>query len=386
MSQLWIYIKTNMRANAKQWPALLAMYVVMPVFFSFLMGFSFSSLFVPEETSDPIEVSINNGDNGGTGQALVDTLNTEAMQNYVDIVEGGEEADFIIHIQPEYSQRLEETLVEVESKENASASQETILVQMITEYQNVLVNQQALANEMATINDQAIVEQLVVSLDRVASLSAEQVFEKQQYESQSSLTSNQFTSVSGLIYIFILSLAGSVGMKTKEEMKGLRKRIGVLPLTPAKDVIYGITSDTIMFVLLGAIYMIIWHLIDGNTFVGNPLFYLGWLTLYAFLFQVLNNVLFYFIPDRYANVVYQVFTMIFMIFGFMPIDRLLGENFQDFLSTNYYREIFSEPMYDYIINQQWNNHIGLAFGIVIVGVILTLIVIQLRTRRELKPS
>lgn len=386
MSQLWIYIKTNMRTNAKQWPVMLAVYVVMPILFSLLMGFSFSSLFVPDQTSNPIEVSISNRDQGEAGQVLVDTLSREAMQAYIDIIDDAEDANFTIHIQPEYSQRLEETLVEVESKENASVSQETILVQLITDYQNTLVNQQVLANEVATINDQVIVEQLVASLDRVAGISAEQLFEKQQYESQSSLTSNQFTSVSALIYIFILSLAGSVGMKTKDELKGLRKRIGVLPLTPAKDVIYGITSDTITFVLLGAIYMIIWHLIDGNTFVGNPLFYLGWLTLYAFLFQVLNNVLYYLVPDKYTNMVYQLFTMIFMIFGLMPIDRLLGENFQEFFSTNYYREIFSQPMYDYIINQQWNENIGLALGIVIVGVILTLFVILLRTRRELKPS
>ena len=83
MSQLWIYIKTNIRALVKQGPMVIAMYVILPIFFSLLMGFSFSSLFVPEEISKPIEVTINNLDQGEQGQQLVDVLQSEAMQSYI---------------------------------------------------------------------------------------------------------------------------------------------------------------------------------------------------------------------------------------------------------------------------------------------------------------
>lgn len=386
MSQLWIYIKTNIRALVKQGPMVIAMYVILPIFFSLLMGFSFSSLFVPEEISKPIEVTINNLDQGEQGQQLVDVLQSEAMQSYIEIVEDSEDADFTINIQADYSQKPNETLLEVEAKDNVSSTEETILVQLLTDYQNTYVNQQGLAKKLATINDQAVAEQLLTSLEQVVQLSIQTVFEKQSYQSQTSLTGNQFTSVSGLIYIFILALGGSVGMKTKEEMKGLRKRIGVLPLSPAQDTLYGLTSDTITFTTLGAIYMVVWHLIDSQTFRGNPLFYLAWLAIYAFLFQAINSALFHLIPDKYASLVYQLFTTVFMLFGFMPLDRLLGEKYQAFFSANYYRELFSDPMYDYMISQQWQGHLGQAFGIIIVGIILVGGIILIRTRRELKAA
>lgn len=168
-------------------------------------------------------------------------------------------------------------------------------------------------------------------------------------------------------------------------MKGLRKRIGVLPLTPAQDVIYGIISDTLTYTFLASLYMVIWRFIDSTTFVGNPLFYLGWIVVYALLFQVLNGILYYFIPDKYVNLVYLIITSLYMILGFLPIDRLIGGEFGEIFSQNYYREIFSQPMIDYILNNDWMSNIGIAVGIVLVSVILIFFVIQLRNRRELKP-
>ncbi|WP_407089556.1 hypothetical protein [Ruoffia sp. FAM 26254] len=74
-----------------------------------------------------------------------------------------------------------------------------------------------------------------------------------------------------------------------------------------------------------------------------------------------------------------------MILGFLPIDRLIGGEFGEIFSQNYYREIFSQPMIDYILNNDWMSNIGIAVGIVLVSVILIFLVIQLRNRRELKP-
>ena len=385
MSQLWTYVKTNMRANAKQWMSILALYVVMPIFFSLLMGFSFSSAFVPEQTSNPVEVSINNEDQGEVGQVFIEAFSNETMHSYVDIVESHDDSNFVIHLQPEYSQRLEDTLVSIEAKENASASEEAILTQLITSFQSSLVNQLQLGEELGAMSDQATVDELIDSLNRASQLSSEQVFVKEQYESQSALTSNQYISVSGLVYIFILSLAGSIGLKTNEDMKGLRKRIGVLPLTPAQDVIYGIISDTLTYTFLASLYMVIWRFLESTAFVGNPLFYLGWIVIYAFLFQVLNSILYYFIPDKYVNLVYLIITSLYMILGFLPIDRLIGGEFGEIFSQNYYREIFSQPMFDYILNNDWTSNIGIAVGIVLVSVTLIFLVIQLRNRRELKP-
>ena len=362
------------------------MYVALPIFFSLLMGFSFSSAFIPEESGDPIELSLVNKDQGEYGNLLDDTLRSEAMSHYIDIVGEDTEANFTLLIQEDYSENLTDTRLVLDTKENASQSEETILLQIMTDFQEGLVNQLELTKSIEAIEDNPEgMNELTDTIELSNAVSSNQLFEKQLYESQSALTSNQFTSVSGLIYIFLLTLAGSVGIKTKEEMKGLRKRITILPLSPGQEIVYSIVSDSILYIMLGSVYMIIWRLIDSDTFVGNPFFYLGWLIIYVLFVQVINSILYHAVPDKFISVIYQIITFGYMVFGFLPLDRIVGSQLSGFFSENLLRKIFNQPMYDYMINQQFTEHIGLAIGLAIVGSVTAMLLIIWKTRKELKP-
>lgn len=386
MSKLWIYIKTNLRANLKQFPIILVMYVGLPILFSLLMGFSFSSAFIPEESGDPIELSLVNEDQGEYGNLLDDTLRSEAMSHYIDVVEEDAEVNFNLLIEEDYSENLMDTRLVLDTKENASQSEETILLQIMTDFQESLVNQLELTKSIETIeNNPEGMNELADSIELSAEVSSDQLFEKQHYESQTALTSNQFTSVSGLIYIFLLSLGGSVGIKTKEEMKGLRKRITILPLSPGQEIVYSIVSDSVLYIMLGSIYMIIWRLIDSNTFVGNPFFYLGWLIIYVFIVQVINSILYHAVPDKFISVIYQIITFSYMVFGFLPLDRIVGSQLSGFFSENLLRKIFNQPMYDYMTNQHFTDHIGLAISLTTIGSVTAILLIIWKTRKELKP-
>ncbi|HLR92421.1 MAG TPA: hypothetical protein VK048_05110, partial [Atopostipes sp.] len=126
MSRFWIYLKTNLRADLKQIHLIIGMFLLLPLFFTLLMGFSFGSGFVPEATIEPIEISLQNDDEGELGGLLFDTLSSGPMEEYIEVVE--EDADFHLQIHSDYSENIENTRVTIETKENSS-SEENMLQQ-----------------------------------------------------------------------------------------------------------------------------------------------------------------------------------------------------------------------------------------------------------------
>lgn len=121
MSKFWIYLKTNIRADLKQVHILIATFILLPLFFSFLMGFSFSSAFVPEVSIDPIQISLQNEDVGEAGELLSEVLASEEFEEYIEIVDA-DNADFNVQIQPNYSADFSKTPIIIEANENSSSS------------------------------------------------------------------------------------------------------------------------------------------------------------------------------------------------------------------------------------------------------------------------
>lgn len=386
MKPLWFFVKTNLKLNLRQAGVFLGVYVAVPVLMSLFMAFSFSSAFVPDDTSNPIDVWVLNEDEGDRGGQLIDILNSVDLQPYLTFVEEKEDADFSIDILPAYSQEMEQTHIEIHSKEYSSLSEERMLVQLLSEIQSTIVNQQILNDAISGMKDQEGVNQLITQLNQANMMKPSQTFVKEGYQSATSLTANQFTSVAGLIYVFMMMFSSSVGMKTKEEFNGLRKRMSMFPLTPTQDVLYSFVTDTITNVFLGVVYIAIWRLIDSDTFTGNLLFYLSWVLIYTMVFIALNNVLYYIIPDKVSGVAYQLFIAIYMIFGLIPFDQILGESAKAILQTNYFRQIFQQPFYDYIIYRDWGQHSLLAVVFVVIVILLTAMIITIRSRKELHPQ
>ena len=108
MSKFWIYLKTNVRADLKQGHIILSMFLLLPLFLTFILGFSYRSAFVPESEIEPIEISIQNDDSGEVGAILLDTLSSDDMADYLKITDE-DDSDFHIRIQADYSERLDDT-------------------------------------------------------------------------------------------------------------------------------------------------------------------------------------------------------------------------------------------------------------------------------------
>ncbi|UUX34735.1 ABC transporter permease [Fundicoccus culcitae] len=380
MKQLWFYLKTQMRLNIQQTITIFATFIVLPLMFSYFIGFSFSPAFIPEYTSEPIAIYVNNRDEGEQGYLLEEVLGSKEMVAYIELVEAAEDSSFNVTLLEGYSQNMEETLIEIEPKENSSSLEESILVQLLTEIQSSIVNQEALGQVIGALDDPSA---LLAELD--TSFGERQLFNTVAYDETHALTGMQFSSVSGLLFIFVMMLGSSVGMKTKAEFKGLRKRLTILPLTPAQDVLFSMISDLITYSLVGLLYVIIWRLIDPATFSGNLLYYYGWIIIYTLVFLTLNNIMFYFLPSKYTELFYQGFTVIYLLLGLIPIEQFLGDSFRSFFEVNHFRQIFQQPMYDFILTQEWGQHIGLALGLLAFVIIMTWLIIAYRTRKELSP-
>jgi len=385
MSRFWIYLKTNIRADLKQVHILIGTFILIPLFFTWFMGFSFSSAFVPETSIDPIQISVQNEDEGEAGGLFNEMLATEEMEEYIEVV-AEEEADFNLHIQPNYSENFEETPVTIGAQENSSSSEETILTQLITGWQQAIVDQEALMAETANIEDPQVVNNLMTSLEEINAFDVDTLFNTENYESDAALTSNQFTSVTGLMYILFLTLAGSAQMSTNEDLKGTRKRMDIIPLSPKNKVLYNIGTNTIIYTVISLIYVIIWRLIDANTFTGNPLFYVFWIVIYTLFFQAINQALLYIVPDHLTTFFYQGGFMLYMIFGFLPLDRMIGGEFGAFFSQNFVRLIFNQPLYDFMLNRQLTGSLLIAGGLLVVSFIIMTFTIRFKRRRELETA
>ena len=381
MSRFWIYLKTNLRADLKQIHLIIGMFLLLPLFFTLLMGFSFGSGFVPEATIEPIEISLQNDDEGELGGLLFDTLSSGPMEEYIEVVE--EDADFHLQIHSDYSENIEDTRVTIETKENSS-SEENMLQQLIMEWQQTLLDSEQLSAQLASIESPQVIQNLQNELQHIMDMNLDTIFKTEQYDSQTALTSNQFTSVTGIMYLLFMTLAGGVGMSTNKDLQGVRKRLGVIPLSPKSTILYEVGANTITYTLIILFYILLWRLIDSNTFVGNPLYYLIWIIVYTLFFQSLNAALLHIVPDKLSNVFYQILFMFYMIFGFLPIDKLVGGRIGEFFSQNFIRRIFNQPFYDHMLTGNLTGNSLILMGLVLVSILITIFTVRVKQRRELQ--
>lgn len=385
MSKFWIYLKTNLRADLKQAHIVAGIFLFLPLFFSLLTGFSYSSAFVPDATIDPIQVSVQNDDRGEVGELFLGMITSEEMEEYIQVVEEAD-ADFHLSIHPNYSASIQDTEMTIETKENSSSAEETMLKQLIVGWQQAAVDQEQIKVELASIENPQVLSNLQNSLQQLTEMELDSIFIAATYHSETALTSNQFTSVTGIMFALFLTLSGGVGMSTSKELKGVRKRLGVVPFTPREAVLFEIGANTITYVLLITLYIIIWRIIDLNTFIGNPLVYLFWILIYTLFFQALNSALLYLVPDKLSNVFFQIVFMFYMVFGFLPLDRMMGGEFGEFFSQNFVRKLFNQPLYDYMLTQDFTQNLGIAIGLLTATFVIIGLTITYKNRRELQTA
>lgn len=385
MSKFWIYLKTSMRTDLRQGHIVAGMFILLPLFFTVVMSFSYSSAFVPETSMEAIQISVDNEDNGEIGGMLVETLSSQSTSEYIAITDE-EDSDFHVTIQPDYSEKMEETLITIETKENSSSSEEAMLKQFVMDWQQAAVEQEMLMTELAALEDTEAANTLVESLEDVDEMSLDSTFTTETYESETALTSTQFSSVTGIIYILVMSLSGGAGMSTNKALQGLRKRISMVPLSPKLTILYEIGTNTILYTIISFVFMMIWRLIDNQTFSGNGLVYLLWIIIYTLFFQVISSALLYLIPDKLANMIYQGFLMIYMVFGFIPVDRMIGGAIGEFFSQNLVRQLFNQPLYDYMLSGRSFGNVPIMIGLLLASALITILTIQFKERRELHPA
>lgn len=382
MSKFWIYFKTEVKTTFKQIPQTVGVYLLLPFFFSVLLGFSFMTAFTPEVTIEPIDIHVTNNDEGEVGQMLTDILETDELGEYFALTTE-DEADFLVTIQPNYSAQIADTQLTIESKPNTSSTDQSILNSFLVDWQQTLVNQEELLGEMANVSNPETVATLQAELTEISGIQMEQVFVNETFESDKALTSKQFTSVAGLIYLFFLTLSTSVTLSTNKDFKGLKKRLGILPLTPAQSVLYELATNTIVYGVIASLFIIMWRVYDPNTFSGNPLVYGGWILIYTLFFQAVNSVLMYLVPEKLTAIFYQSFLMFYMIFGFLPIDKIAGGRIAELFSQNTTRKIFNQPFYDYMLSHNFLGNANIALGLIGVTTLLVGLTIIIRNRKEM---
>ena len=91
----------------------------------------------------------------------------------------------------------------------------------------------------------------------------------------------------------------------------------------------------------------------------------------------------YLVPEKLTAIFYQSFLMFYMIFGFLPIDKIAGGRIAELFSQNTTRKIFNQPFYDYMLSHNFLGNANIALGLIGVTTLLVGLTIIIRNRKEM---
>lgn len=362
----------------KQWPSVLLTHLIIPLLLSFFLAFSMQDLFQAQIDYDPVEIAINNYDEGKWGQELVSFLETEEAQDVVTVTEK-EEAEFLLIIESGYSDHLQDARLQVQPKANASNTNQTILTSLLKEWHRGIIEHMYLSQKLQQ-NPEAkeVFTHASIPMEKLASVD----IQTKSFDSPSALTSSQFFAVGGALYVLVLFTASSFDQQTVEKFRGLRKRQAIAPLSAKQKVSYNIIFNFFFLLLILGFYWVIWHFISSDVLRGNLLFYFTWYAVLSIftvsIIELLNTI----VPKKLLVVLNQILVILVLLLGMLPLEEFLGERISQIFQSNPIRQIFQTPIYNYMQDGTVGENIPLLALLILSSIILMISTITIKHRKE----
>lgn len=376
MTKLWYYILNEFRLTWSQIGPMSLSYLIIPLAFSFFFAWSFTSAYQPDYQPDPISISLDNQDEGEYAQALESFITAEEQSTLLEMTPESD-SDFHLIIESGYSENLDQTLVDIQGKPNASQTSGNILTGLVQQFQQALVEQTRLM-EMAPNDFQAINQTMQEELQPFMN----EMFEKETYQTENTISSAQYSSIAIMHYILFMAIIGGVSMTAKEEFSGLNKRLSIVPLSAFEKLTFSTIANVLVLVFFAAIYLVIWKLISPTTFLHNPLFYLGWFALLGFVLTSIIELIQQLFKPKVTLMITQLMVYAYLVLIAMPLDDLIRGPIGDWIANNPLREIFQAPLIAYLNTGQGLVHLPLALVLLAVGIVSLAAAIIVKHRKE----
>ena len=170
-------------------------------------------------------------------------------------------------------------------------------------------------------------------------------FETEQVEAESQVTANQHYAITGLGFLFIMFLETAMRFGVQKELRGLRKRLDVLPFSISEKDRLDLAVNMMMTTLLSFVYIGLWKILDPTTFGGNFGSIIVLVVFYSLVFNALGNLIGNFVTEKNLPAFSTGINLGYMLLsGVIPLDRI-SSTFS-FLSGNPFRQFIYTPFID----------------------------------------
>ena len=343
------YIKANLISSLKSIPALL-MLVLMPFLLMLFLAFSTKSAFNPSNLTIETKIYIDNQDKGAYGEQVVALFEKLTEEKQIALTSVKENAKVIATIPSDFTEsiqtRSQATTITLEKSGRTSNTSFAVYQSLFQTITSELLEASSVMNAVAESQNASITPEqvagMLVSLQQDILAGA---FETEQVEAESQVTANQHYAITGLGFLFIMFLETAMRFGVQKELRGLRKRLDVLPFSISEKDRLDLAVNMMMTTLLSFVYIGLWKILDPTTFGGNFGSIIVLVVFYSLVFNALGNLIGNFVTEKNLPAFSTGINLGYMLLsGVIPLDRI-SSTFS-FLSGNPFRQFIYTPFID----------------------------------------
>ena len=379
--KLWYYVKNTVVISFKQLPTLVIGLLLLPLLMSIFMGFSMSSAFTSEVSKLNIPVYVNNQDISEIGQSLNQMIAVLGEQEVLKQESELSEADFEIVIPQTYGKEVlsgEVTQpIRIIPHGTTSVRRQLIvetLFKQLTQSYAEMGYYQKMGHDLADI--QTLIQRIGTQMQHIT-------YQTSIHQGEGYITSKQYYSLLYIGFIMVVVLTSNIVAVTKPELGGLFKRIKSLPFTPVERVLYSVVSSFITYTAIVMFYIAIWKVLDSQTFIGNPLDYIGVVSLMLLVILSISESMSLFMTERLSQISSGIVSILWVFLSGVFPARDLEESGFAIIAHNPIKALFSDPLFTILEGGNVFEH-WVAFLVMIVIIIgcLSSAIFVVKSREE----
>lgn len=310
------------------------------------LAFSTKAAFNPSDLTIETKIYIDNQDKGAYGEQVVALFEKLTEEKQISLTSVKENAKIIATIPSDFTQsiqtRSQTTPIVLEKSGRTSNTSFAVYQSLLQTITSQLLEASSVMNAVEESQNASITPEqvagMLVSLQQEIQAGA---FETEQVEAESQVTANQHYAITGLGFLFIVFLETAMRSGVQKELRGLRKRLDVLPFSISEKDRLDLAVNMIMTTLLSFVYIGLWKILDPTTFGGNFGNIIALVVFYSLIFNALGNLIGNFVTEKNLTAFSTSMNLIYMaLSGMIPLDRisstfsfLKGNPLQKFMYT-----------------------------------------------------
>ena len=386
--KFWYFLKANLQMMFKQFHLQFFMIVLAPLVIGLFINFSGKSTIERKPHKVDTLLYVENQDQEALGNIVQKTLEQLYEREIIALTTDKEKAELIATIPTDFSKTVSEgqqtNPIQVQKKSKVSTSNQLtyeVILKNITGQLFEQVELKELVKNKKQVDDATATVLSAQILQQTNEIISKELYQRNDYQTSRMLTSEQYYSTAQLtmIWAMVLSIVAASGVKP--ELRGLNKRVMLLPLSVRQRETYGFITNFIQFYIFTLLYVGVWKVIYPSTFNGNLFGIAGILAIQLFAMLSIAGFVSIFITEKTLGLFSSIISIGFVLFsGALPLDKM-SPMFHWF-GDNPFRRVLIEPIIRMMQQESLGDFIIIYVVIVIVALMITELQIRCLQRRE----